>query len=280
MTIGAACSPHAGQLGVAAHLEGAEALLERVVGEQPADERVAEVEDELDRLERLDRPDDAGQHPEDARFGAARCELGRGRLGEQAAVAGTLVGLEHRDLTFEPEDRAVHDGHAGQQRRVVEQIAGGEVVGAVDDDVVALEDVEDVVGAEADVVGDDVDVGVQLSERLLRRVDLALADPVDVVEHLALQVRRVHHVHVDDAERPDARRGEVERGGGAEPAGAEEQDLALEQLLLPGFADLGQQQVTVIAVPLVGAEHRRGDPGRVPRSSNVRTHRPSTSTSA
>ena len=44
------------------------------------------------------------------------------------------------------------------------------------------------------------------------RVDLALADPVHVVEDLALQVRRVDHVHVDDAERADARGREVQRG--------------------------------------------------------------------
>src|SRR3954452_17999749 len=52
--------------GVDAHLELAEALLERVIGEQAADERVAEIEDELDRLDGLDRSDDAGQHAEHA----------------------------------------------------------------------------------------------------------------------------------------------------------------------------------------------------------------------
>ena len=88
-----------------------------------------------------------------------------------------------------------------------------EVVGAVDDDVVAVDDVEDVVGAEADVVRDDVDVGVQRGERLLRGVDLAVADALEVVQDLALQVRRVDDVHVDDAERADAGGGEVERGG-------------------------------------------------------------------
>ena len=48
---------------------------------------------------------------------------------------------------------------------------------------------------------------------LLRRVDLAVADAVHVVEDLALQVRRVDHVHVDDAEGAHAGRGQVQRGG-------------------------------------------------------------------
>ena len=86
--------------------------------------------------------------------------------------------------------------------------------------------------AEAHVVGDDVDVGVEQRERLLGRVDLAVADPVDVVQDLALQVRGVDDVHVDDADRADAGRGEVQRGGRAEAAGAEQQHLGVEQLAL------------------------------------------------
>ena len=137
------------------------------------------------------------------------------------------------------------------------EVAGREVVGAVDDDVVAVDDVEHVVGAEAHVVGDDVDVGVQRGERLLGRVDLAVADAVHVVQDLALQVRRVDDVHVDDAERADARGREVERGGGAEAARAEEQHLGVEQLLLARLADLGQEDVAAVAVALLGRERRR-----------------------
>ncbi len=114
-----------------------------------------------------------GSTPSTPASAQRRRQLGRRRLGEQAPVAGTVVRLEDGDLTLEAEDRAVHDGDALQQRRVVEQVPGGEVVGAVDHDVVAVDDVEDVVGAEAHVVGDDVDVGVERGERLLRGVDLA-----------------------------------------------------------------------------------------------------------
>ena len=99
--------------------------------------------------------------------------------------------------------------------------------------------------------------GLSCGERLLGRVDLALADAVHVVQDLALQVRRVDDVHVDDAERADARGREVERGRRAEPAGAEQQHAALEQLLLPGLADLGQQDVAPVAVALLGGERLR-----------------------
>ena len=101
-------------------------------------------------------------------------------------------------------------------------------------------------------MGDDVHVRVEQRQRLLRGVDLALADAVDVVEDLALQVRRVDDVHVDDAERADARGREVQRGGGAETAGAEEEHLGLEQLLLAGLTDLGEEDVALVAVALLG----------------------------
>ena len=100
--------------------------------------------------------------------------------------------------------------------------------------------------------------GLSSGERLLRGVDLALADAVHVVEDLALQVRRVDDVHVDDAERADARGREVHRGGRAEATRAEQQHLGLEQLLLAGFADLGQEDVALVAVALLGA---RAPPG-------------------
>ena len=63
------------------------------------------------------------------------------------------------------------------------------------------------------------------------------------VDHLALEVREVDDVVVDDAERADAGGREVERGRRAEAAGAEQQDLRVEQLLLALGADLGEQQV-------------------------------------
>ena len=63
-----------------------------------------------------------------------------------------------------------------------------------------------------------------------------------VVDHLALQVREVDLVVVDDPQRPDPGSGEVERRGRAQAAGAEQQHLGVEQLLLALGADLGDQR--------------------------------------
>ena len=80
------------------------------------------------------------------------------------------------------------------------------------------------------------------------------ADPVGRVDHLALEVGEVDDVVVDDPERADAGRGEVQRGRRAETAGAEQQDLGVEQLLLALDADLGDQQVARVALALLGGE--------------------------
>ena len=78
------------------------------------------------------------------------------------------------------------------------------------------------------------------------------------MDDLALEVRLVDDVRVDDPERADARGGEVERGGGAEPARADEEDARVEQALLPVLADLGDQQVAAVARALLGGERRAG----------------------
>ena len=67
------------------------------------------------------------------------------------------------------------------------------------------------------------------------------------MDDLALEVRLVDDVRVDDPEPADTGRGEVQRRGRAEAAGADQQHLGVEQLQLPCFADLGDQQVAAVA---------------------------------
>src|SRR5262249_14325824 len=81
----------------------------RVEEEEPAGERVARADHELERLARLQRADDAWKDAENAALGAAGCQLRRWRSGEEAAVAGPDARVEHRHLALEAVDRAVHD---------------------------------------------------------------------------------------------------------------------------------------------------------------------------
>ncbi len=85
-----------------------------------------------------------GHDAEDAGDGAAGGELGRRRGRVEAAVARPVVRDERRQLALEPEDAGVDDRDAGRDRRVVEDVARLERVGAVEDDVVAGDDPLDV----------------------------------------------------------------------------------------------------------------------------------------
>ena len=99
--------------------------------------------------------------------------------------------------------------------------------------------------------------GFSVLDRALGRVDLGRADAVGRVDDLALEVGDVDHVVVDDAELADAGGRQVERGRRAEPAGAEQQHLRVEQLELALDADLRQQHVARVAAALLGRERAR-----------------------
>ncbi len=75
--------------------------------------------------------------------------------------------------------------------------------------------------------------------RLPGRLHLGLADPVQVVEDLPLEVGRIDLVEVDDAQCPHPGGGQVEGGRRSEPTGPDEQDLGVEQLVLAFLAHLG-----------------------------------------
>ena len=76
------------------------------------------------------------------------------------------------------------------------------------------------------------------------------------MDDLALEIRVVDDVGVDDAERADAGRREVERRRRAEPAGTDQEHPRVEQLLLPLLADLGDEDVARVARSLRGGETR------------------------
>ncbi len=96
----------------------------------------------------------------------------------------------------------------------------------------------------------DVGVPVQALDHLLGGVDLEHSDGVRGVDDLALQIRFVDDVEVDEAERADAGGGEVEGEGGAEAAGADAEDARGLELLLAFHADLGQDEVARVACDL------------------------------
>jgi hypothetical protein len=109
---------------------------------------------------------------------------------------------EDADLAVEPEDGAPDIGLAQDGGGVVHQVAGGEVVRPVQDQVVAGEQLQGVGGVQPDVVQPDVHQRVEGRDGVPRRLDLRPAHVRHPVDDLALQVAEVNGVVVDDAQVP------------------------------------------------------------------------------
>ena len=124
------------------------------------------------------------------------------RLRVEAAVAGARPGHEGRHLAVEAEDGAVDVGLVREHAGVVEQVAGGEVVAAVDHQVELRDDALDVLRGEPLLEGDDLHVGIERVDPGFA-ADSVLGLPSESlgVDDLPLQVGEVDDVHVDDAER-------------------------------------------------------------------------------
>src|SRR5699024_4132290 len=141
---------------------------------------------------------------------AGRRLVGRRWLGEQTAVTGLAAGAEYRYLAVEAFHRTVDVRQAELHAGVVDQITGRKIVRAIDDDVIAGESGFDVVRAQALAVGlhghrrvDRLDCGAG-------RIGLGLTDAGVAVQHLPVQVAAIDTVVIDNAERADTGRGQIQ----------------------------------------------------------------------
>ena len=137
---------------------------------------------------------------------------------------------------------------------VVDEVAGGEVVAAVDDEVVVGEQRDGVVNVESELVQANRDERVDPKDGVARALRLGPADIGGAVDDLALQVGLVDGVEVDDAQRADTGSGQIQQRRRTQPAGADHQHASILQPLLPEDPDLRDDQVTAVAGNLVAGE--------------------------
>jgi len=161
---------------------------------------------------------------------------------------------EHRHLTLEAVNRPPHVRLSGQHGGVVDQIAGGEVVGAVHDQVVLPEQVDGVGGLQPKLVQSHVDQRVDGQNRVARRLGLGPSDIGHAMDDLPLQVGLVDDVEVDDADGAHPGRGQVEQGGCAEPAGADHERPGVLEPLLTVDPEVGNDQMAAVAGHLIATQ--------------------------
>src|SRR5262249_47820484 len=136
-----------------------------------------------------------------------------------------LFGCEHAGLPFKAEDRTVYVWLAGQHAGIVYEIAGGEVVGAVSDDVEFAEEFKRIFAGEARFKLADLQKRIDRLEFLYRGVQLLASDVRCRVNDLALQIGVIHHVKIDNSQSADTGRGQVQGKWRAQASCADTQDL-------------------------------------------------------
>ena len=211
-------------------LERAEPAAQRVIGRGPADRGGADAGEHLDRLGRHDRADHrdgGGQHPADL---AAGHGAGGGRHREQVAIGGALRRPAEPRLPAVLRDGTPDDRDAAEPCRVIREVAGREVVAAVDDEVEPGEQPERVRAAEAFVDRAHPHLGIEGRHLLSRGFGLAVADIRHRMHGLAVQVAELDTVVVHDRQsahagaregrddaRPEPARPDDQHAGGGEP---------------------------------------------------------------
>lgn len=108
---------------------------------------------------------------------------------------------------------------------VVYQELRREVICAVDDEIVVLDDVEDILAVDECAVGVDSHIRIYGFHGFLCGLHLCLADVGSGVYHLALEVGEIHLVRVSDADGAYSRSREVKRCRGAKSTGADDEHL-------------------------------------------------------
>src|SRR5438552_613917 len=241
-------------LRVLPQLQLAELHAKGVEHEEAADQRVAFTEEEFDRLACLDRSYDPREDAEDATLRARGHEPGRRWFRVEAAVARPLRREEDARLTFEPENRPVDVRLLQEDGRIIHEVPCREVVRPIDDHVVVTQDVQRVLGRQSRLVGLHVDVRIDLRGPLFRDLDLLSPDVLRPVEHLALEIRFVDHVEIDDPEAANARRAQILRERDPEAARADDQGGRLLEHQLPRHPDLRENQVPRVPLDFRGRE--------------------------
>ena len=143
----------------------------------------------------------------------------------------------------------VYPGAVVADAEVVDEVAGFEVVGAVEYDVRG-EEGGGVLGDQVGDVGVDADAGVDAGEVAAGGFGFGEggAGVVFVEEHLALEVGGFYEVAVDEGKAADASAGEEAGGGGSGGADSDDGDVGAGEELLAGRADGGEEDLAGVAV--------------------------------
>ena len=168
-------------------------------------------------------------------------------VGEERAVVGTALVVEHGDLPVELADGTVHvhlvQPHAG----VVNEVARAEIVAAVHHDVVVGNEAFGVLRGEPLVPGFHADVGVEGLQAQLGLFGFGESDFRFAVEHLPLEVGLAHGIVVNQSDGAHSGTGQVKGDGRTQSAHSHDEYAGLFQKELSCLAYFVEQNLSVVA---------------------------------
>ncbi len=140
-------------------------------------------------------------------------------------------------------------------REVVDEVAGFEVVGGVENQVGETEEFVDVGGDEVVDAGVDRDGGVEESDFAAGGFGFGegFAGVGLVEEDLTLEVGGFDEVAVDEGESADAGTGEEGGGGGSGGSDADDGNVGGAKEMLAGGPDAGEEDLTGVAIVICDA---------------------------
>lgn len=213
-----------GDLGV---LEGAVGVgVPEVEGEEGAAEEAGLAGEKFEGFGDLDGGGEVDGGGKDA-GGVAGLDGAGGGLGEDAGEAGGLAGEDVHGGGVGADGGGVDPGLVLLDGEVVEEVAGFEVVGAVEEEMGRGEELGDVGWDEVGDVGEDGDGGVEEGDAAAGGFRFGEGgEGVGLVEEdLALEVGGLDEVAVDEGEGADAGAGDEGGGGGSGGAAADDGDV-------------------------------------------------------
>ena len=185
-------------------------------------------------------------------------------IADEAAVAGHVrfPAAEQADLALELDGRRRHQRDVQPGRGIAERQPGREIVAPVQDQVVAADQLFNIVAVEPVLHRNGIDPRIESACKIGGEQGFQVAELVVAEDRLALEVRTLDLAVVDDRQPSDTGAGKRRDRGAADPTGADHCDLRRLQPPLPDSADLRQDDMPGVAVEFVAAElgHRPVEP--------------------
>jgi len=213
---------------------------------------VADAYDRVDRQQRREAADRAGQRAEDSKFSAIVAIVRIEGVADETAVAG--LRAEEPNLSLELDGRGRDQRYASSHACVADSEPSGEIVAAVDDQIMATEQATRVVTSDPLLDGPRLNESIQTPDEGRRELGLGLSRVTFAEQGLAMKVRDLDDIRIDHRHSANATAGKRGDHRAADPTGADHRDIRCLQLALSDSADVGQHDMSRVPIQLLVGE--------------------------